>query len=78
MKAVLRCNGIWLANGKFGCTWKAEQVRVKVNESGLDAFAIRDESDDEEEQSTEVLVDDSDVEEETVIEDTKSPRPPRT
>lgn len=80
VKAVLRCNGIWLANGKFGCTWKAEQVRVKVNETGLDAFAIRDESDDEEEQeqSTNVLVDDSDVEEEeTVIEeDTKSPEPP--
>ena len=40
LKVVLKCNGVWLANGKFGCTWRAEQVRVKVPEGGLNEFAI--------------------------------------
>lgn len=26
---VLRCGGLWFANGKFGCTWKLEQAVVK-------------------------------------------------
>ena len=47
IKVVLKCNGIWVANGKFGCTWKAEQVRVKVPEGGLRDFAIMSDSDDE-------------------------------
>tara|TARA_B100000405_G_C16670523_1_gene405660 strand:+ start:308 stop:1228 length:921 start_codon:yes stop_codon:yes gene_type:complete len=46
IKVVLKCNGIWVANGKFGCTWKAEQVRVKVPEGGLQDFAIMSDSDD--------------------------------
>ena len=55
IKVVMKCNGIWVANGKFGCTWKAEQVRVKVPEGGLRDFAIMsdsDDSDDEEEVSS--------------------------
>jgi hypothetical protein len=47
IKVVLKCNGIWVANGKFGCTWKAEQVRVKVPEGGLEEFAIMSDSEDE-------------------------------
>ena len=49
IKVVMKCNGIWVANGKFGCTWKAEQVRVKVPEGGLRDFAIMSDSDDEDE-----------------------------
>jgi len=49
IKVVLKCNGIWVANGKFGCTWKAEQMRVKVPEGGLKDFAIMSESEDEDE-----------------------------
>ena len=49
IKVVLKCNGIWVANGKFGCTWKAEQVRVKVPEGGLRDFAIMSDSEDEDE-----------------------------
>ena len=55
IKVVMKCNGIWVANGKFGCTWKAEQVRVKVPEGGLRDFAIMsdsDDSDDEDEVSS--------------------------
>jgi len=47
IKAVLKCNGIWIANGKFGCTWRAEQIRVKVPEGGLKEFAILSDSEDE-------------------------------
>ena len=28
VKTVIKCNGIWIANGKFGCTWRAEQICV--------------------------------------------------
>ena len=45
IKVVLKCNGIWVANGKFGCTWRAEQIRVKVPEGGLQDFAIMSDSD---------------------------------
>lgn len=30
---ILKCGGLWFANGKFGCTWKLEQAAVKVKES---------------------------------------------
>jgi hypothetical protein len=30
---ILRCGGLWFANGKFGCTWKLEQAAVKVKDS---------------------------------------------
>jgi len=81
IKAVLKCNGIWLANGKFGCTWRAEQVRVKVPEGGLQDFAIMSDSDDEDEgeapvETTTNLIDDSDEEEEEVVEEVKpTPKP---
>ena len=61
IKAVLRCNGVWLANGKFGCTWRAEQVRVKIPEGALKAFAVLSDSDsdDEDEPKEQNLIDDS-------------------
>ena len=52
VKVVLKCNGIWIANGKFGCTWRAEQIRVKVPEGGLEDFAIMSDSEDEEDDSS--------------------------
>ena len=83
IKAVLKCNGIWLANGKFGCTWRAEQIRVKVPEGGLQDFAIMSDSEDEgeeEDTSTETthnLIDDSDDEEEEVVQEEKPPEKPK-
>ena len=41
VKLLLRCNGIWVANGKFGCTWRAEQVKVSPVES-FDEYAFDD------------------------------------
>ena len=80
VKAVLKCNGVWIANGKFGCTWRAEQIRVKVPEGGLRDFAILSDSDDEgesvEQETTTNLIEDSD-EEENVVEEVK-PTPPKT
>ena len=73
VKAVLKCNGIWVANGKFGCTWRAEQVRVKVPEGRLNEFAILSDSDDEDggvdEDVNNTMIEDSSDEE-------KEPSPP--
>ncbi len=30
---VIRCGGLWFANGKFGCTWRLVQALVKPKES---------------------------------------------
>jgi hypothetical protein len=27
--AIIQCTGIWIAGGKFGCSWKAVQIRVR-------------------------------------------------
>ena len=74
IKAVLKCNGIWIANGKFGCTWRAEQIRVKLPEGGLRQFAIDSDSDDEDEgvssTARPMIEDSSDEEEEVKQEDT--------
>ena len=88
IKAVLKCNGIWVANGKFGCTWRAEQIRAKVPEGGLREFAIESDSDDEDD-STEVeakpnMIEDSSDEElekqeseEEVVEEPEPPPEPK-
>ena len=79
VKVVLKCNGIWLANGKFGCTWKAEQIRVKVSEAELTEFAIVSDSEDEADENDVMdqpptnLIEDSDESEEEVE---KTPEPP--
>ena len=67
IKAVLKCNGVWLANGKFGCTWRAEQVRATIPEGGLKDFAIQTDSEDEGDEvvNEKVLIDDSDEDEVT-------------
>lgn len=54
VKMILKCNGLWIASGKFGCTWRAEQVKINspVEYSG---YAFDD--DDEEEDSKEVRSD---------------------
>lgn len=38
---ILQCGGIWFAGGKFGITWRANQVVVhKSGESGISEFAF--------------------------------------
>ena len=78
IKVVLKCNGVWIANGKFGCTWKAEQIRAKVPEGGLRDFAIEsdsDEDDDEVLDKPNMIEDSTEEEEEEEEEVVKEPEP---
>lgn len=86
VKVVLKCNGVWIANGKFGCTWRAEQMRVKIPEGGLRDFAILSDSEEEDnsdetpnESSSDgpLMLEDSDSEEEVVEEPEPPPEPPK-
>ena len=47
VKGLLKCDFIWHSPGKFGCTWSAHQLRIKVPK-GFDEYAFVDDSDDEE------------------------------
>jgi hypothetical protein len=49
VKAVLRCKGIWITNGNFGCGWEAEQIRIKPQPT-FDDYAFLDDSDQEEDE----------------------------
>jgi hypothetical protein len=40
MTAILKCNGIWLAGGKFGMSWKVEQLLVQPP-TKLTGFCIK-------------------------------------
>jgi hypothetical protein len=46
VKMLLRCNGIWFAGGKFGCTWRAEQIMITPT-AGFDDCAFLEDSDEE-------------------------------
>jgi hypothetical protein len=72
---VLRCGGLWFANGKFGCTWRLEQAVVKpratlkgkchIKLDDTDRKTLLDQEDEETEEGTGVVVaEDSDEEEE--------------
>lgn len=75
---VIKCGGLWFANGKFGCTWKLEQAVVKprssfkgrclINLSCEDSQRLQSQPDDNdiEEETCLELAEDSDVEEENV------------
>ena len=45
VKMILKCNGLWIASGKFGCTWRAEQIKIDAP-AGFSGYAFED-SDDE-------------------------------
>jgi hypothetical protein len=47
VKGLFKCDFVWHSPGKFGCTWSAQQLRVKVAK-GFDEYAFMDDSDDEE------------------------------
>lgn len=61
---VIRCGGLWFANGKFGCTWKLVQAVVKprptlagrchiqLDTEDRERLAAQDDDDDEEAPST--------------------------
>ncbi len=39
--AIIQCLGIWVAAGKFGCTWKVLQMRV-VPPASISGYAFKD------------------------------------
>jgi hypothetical protein len=46
VKGLFKCDFVWHSPGKFGCTWSAVQLKVKVPK-GFDEYAFMDDSDDE-------------------------------
>ncbi len=50
VKTILKCNGIWISNVGWGCTWKAEQIKIDVP-MGFSGYAF-DDSDDEDDGHT--------------------------
>lgn len=75
---ILKCGGLWFANGKFGCTWKLMQAIVKPRASMRGTCMIKlspqdqqtlsaqptesEEADDTQDASAGVIVEDSDDE----------------
>ena len=47
VKGLFKCDFVWHSPGKFGCTWSAQQLRVKIPK-GFDEYAFMDDSDDDE------------------------------
>lgn len=44
--AIIQCNGIWIAAGKFGCSWRVVQLRV-VPPQAISGFAFKDIDEDD-------------------------------
>lgn len=45
MSVIMQCVGIWIAGGKFGCTWKAVQVKV-TPPATIDKYAFNEDDND--------------------------------
>ena len=63
LRALLKCDFVWLGDAKLGCTWSAQQLQMSVPK-GFNEYAF-DDSDDETsaaELNTESFVDSSDDE----------------
>jgi hypothetical protein len=56
IQALLKCSGIWIAGGKFGCSWNVYQIMVDAPET-IESYAFIEDSDGED------LGDDSDDDE---------------
>ena len=63
IKAILRCNGIWIAGGKYGCSWAIVQVMVDAVKN-VDNYSFLDDNDEDDNESgsdsEDELVEDSD------------------
>jgi len=46
VKMILKCNGLWISNVGWGCTWRAEQIKINTP-VGFSGYAF-DDSDGEE------------------------------
>jgi hypothetical protein len=46
INVLLKCKWIWVTNLGFGCTWSAEQIKVKIPEK-VSGYAFRDDDDED-------------------------------
>ncbi len=46
--ALIQCTGVWFAGGKFGCSWKAVQVRLDSVPAGLRGYGFEEDGEAEE------------------------------
>ena len=63
VQAIVRCGGVWIVGGKFGCTWNVEIIKVDAPASVKNYSFIDDDSDND---------DGSDGESDNEVEDTES------
>lgn len=49
VQAILRCGGIWIIAGKFGCTWTVEKLRVESGGAGGGTISFIDDDDSQDE-----------------------------
>jgi hypothetical protein len=69
VKGLFKCDFVWHSPGKFGCTWSAVQLKVKIPK-GFDEFAfIEDESEKETECLSEAKFVESESEDEASVEE---------
>ena len=70
IKGLFKCDFIWHSPGKFGCTWSAQQLKVKVAKSFSDGYAFMDDDeegkDDERISQAQIIESDEEDEEEVV------------
>lgn len=63
--AILQCMGIWVAGGKFGCSWKVIQLRV-VGREEIRGFSFIDDGETKAVSSNKHVVDDDDYEDDHI------------
>ena len=65
VQAILRCGGIWVIAGKFGCTWTVEKLRVESSGARVTGgISFIDDDDDSEEDDDDEEVEDTSDEDE--------------
>jgi hypothetical protein len=61
--AIIQCLGIWVAGGKYGCSWKVLQMRVSLPQK-IKGYAFKDIEDDK--------IEDSDLDDDDETDDEKT------
>ena len=68
MKAIVRCNGVWFAGGRFGLSFRLEQAKVQAPSGRLNGYAFDDDEDEDDAPVQEEVVH-SDGEDEASVND---------
>ena len=46
VKTIVKCNGVWISNVGWGCTWKVEQIRINTPK-GFSGYSFEDTDDED-------------------------------